>query len=130
MSILLDTHTAIWQLGMTDGGKIGPETRTIFEAADAVYVSSISIVEMQIKTMLGKLDVPRNMRDRLEEAGNKILDFSAAAGDGVRDFPALVRHDPFDRMLLAQAQSENLVFVTADQALLELKLDFVVDARV
>ncbi len=128
MRILLDTSTLIWQLGLRES-KLGDEAIATIRQADNVYVSSVSIVEMHIKTMLKKLDVPEDCERMILDAGNEILSFSARAGDAVRQLPALIRHDPFDRMLLAQAQAENLTFITSDTILLNLGLSYVVDAR-
>ena len=44
-------------------------------------------------------------------------------------FPALVRHDPFDRMILAQAEAERMTLLTADRTLLVLGQTWIVDAR-
>ncbi len=84
---------------------------------------------MQIKTMIGKLDAPANCTAMIEDAGNAPLALSAEAADGIRRFPELARHDPFDRMLLAQADVERLTLLTADETLLGLGLPYVLDAR-
>ncbi len=79
--------------------------------------------------MIGKLDAPTHCRQMIEEAGDLPLAFSPEAADELRAFPSLARHDPFDRMLLAQARSENLKLLTADTLLLNLNLPFIADAR-
>lgn len=128
--MLLDTNALLWQLGLVeDAGKLGVEARRVLESADVVCVSSISLVEMHIKTMLGRLDVPAGAEEKVVAAGDQIINYSGTDADAIRKFPALKRHDPFDRMLIAQASSEGLVFMTADQVLLDLGLDFVIDAR-
>jgi PIN domain nuclease of toxin-antitoxin system len=53
-----------------------------------------------------------------------------AHADAMRTFPELVRHDPFDRLLVAQAYASDMDFLTADRALLNLGHDFIVDATV
>lgn len=99
------------------------------QQADEVCVSSISIVEMHIKTMINKLDAPIDCTKAIENAGNTILPFEATAGDAIRKFPELIRHDPFDRMILAHARTEGLTLVTSDRTLLNLHLEYVIDAE-
>lgn len=129
MRLLLDTNVLLWQIGLSGGGRLGSKARSLMQQAEAVCVSAISIVEMQIKTMNGKLDAPADVLPAIIEAGDQPLDFSPGAADGLRNFPKLARYDPFDRMLLAQAQTEGLHLLTADELLLGLKLPFIVDAR-
>lgn len=66
---------------------------------------------------------------RLEVEGFALLDVTAEHAEGLRGFPELVRHDPFDRLIIAQAVTEGLTLITADRVLLDLGRDFVVDAR-
>ena len=54
--ILLDTHSLLWVLA--DDARLGPSARSALTAAPAVYSSPISVVEIAIKTLLGKLSVP------------------------------------------------------------------------
>ena len=127
MIILLDTSTLLWQLGL-EKSKLGSEAMRAMEQAQIIYVSSISIVEMQIKTMIGKLNAPANCEQVVYDANNEVLAFSAKAADGLRNFPSLIRHDPFDRMLVAQAEAERITLLTSDKVLLGLGLDYIVDA--
>ncbi len=114
---------------MVTSNQLGPHSRKLIEGAEVVCVSTISIIEMQIKTMNGKLDAPKDCVSMIRTAGNELLPFYGEAADEIRGFPQLTRHDPFDRMLLAQALSEKLAFLTADTALLDLNLDYVINAR-
>jgi PIN domain nuclease of toxin-antitoxin system len=58
----------------------------------------------------------------------KVQSFSADHALELTRFGSLIDHDPFDRMILAQASAERCQLLTADQRLLSLDLDFVVDA--
>lgn len=127
MNLLLDTQAILWYL--TRNPKLGREAVEVIMDAESVYVSSITVFETVIKSMLGKLEAPTNFRESIESKGFKLLSFEAVQAEAVQEFVSLVRHDPFDRMLLAQAKTEGLAFLTADQMLLDLNLDFVVDAR-
>lgn len=128
MKLLLDTNAFIWQIGMSHT-MLGTSSRQAILQADTVYVSAISLVEMHIKTMLGKLNMPADASMVVEKAEDVLLPFNAAAADALRTIDVLKRHDPFDRMLLAQAQAEGLTFMTGDESLLALGLPFVVNAR-
>lgn len=128
MNLLLDTQAVIWYLD--NNPKLGPQaTRQIMEA-DGVYVSSITILEVTIKSMLGKLNVPADFGVQVETKGFIPLVFNARHAEAVRQFTDLLRHDPFDRMLLAQAYTEQLALLTADTTLLKQHLPYVLDARV
>lgn len=84
--------------------------------------------ELNIKSMLGKLSVPDNLSKRLPEQGLELLSITAEHTEGIRAFPELVRHDPFDRLLVAQASLTGLQLLTADYVLLDLHRDFILDA--
>jgi PIN domain nuclease of toxin-antitoxin system len=62
------------------------------------------------------------------DAGLALLSITAEHAEAIRDFPELVGHDPFDRLLVAQASRTGLRLLTADQILLALGRDFIVDA--
>jgi PIN domain nuclease of toxin-antitoxin system len=59
---------------------------------------------------------------------SSLLSITAEHAEGIRDFPELTRHDPFDRLLVAQASRSSMLLVTADRVLLGLERDFIVDA--
>lgn len=122
---LVDTHVLLWVL--TDDPRLGPRTRASLTAS-STHVSSISILELRIKAMLGKLAVPDDLVARLPDQGLLLTSFSATDADAIRTFATLTHHDPFDRALLAQAYSAGWTLVTADRRLLDLGLDVVEDA--
>ncbi|MDN5914811.1 MAG: type II toxin-antitoxin system VapC family toxin [Pseudonocardia sp.] len=124
--LLLDSQALLWVL--SGSSRIGPEAQRLIEASSAVHVSTASIWELTIKSMLGKLDLPVGLPTILDEQGFAVLDVTAAHTEGLRAFPELVRHDPFDRLIVAQAHLEGLRLLTADRVLLGLDRDFVADA--
>jgi len=124
--LLLDSQVVLWLLD--DNPRLGPMARRRISTATAVHVSAATVWELTIKSMLGKLDVPHGLPARLTDQGLSLLDVSPAHAEGIRAFPALVRHDPFDRVLMAQAHLDGLTLLTADRALLDLDHDFLVDA--
>ncbi len=119
MRVLLDTHAYLWWLA--DDSELSYEARDLLaDPRTSAYVSAASVWEIAIKVKLGRLDLGAAgvMADVVEIAANDFTELpiharhAAAAG-------ALPRHhgDPFDRMLVAQAQSENLILVTRDEKL-------------
>lgn len=130
MRVLLDTNALWWLIDRPENSRLGKSARAAILDAELLYVSSISIVEIRIKTMIGKAESRPDLMLDITRAGCRELVFSSAHADMLLDFPQLARHDPFDRMLLAQAAREGLIFLTADEVLLGLGLAYVRDARV
>lgn len=115
MRLLLDTHIFIW--AVTDSPKLSHEARRQILAADEVYVSAASIWEIAIKSGLGKIegDVVQ-MVSAIEGSGFLELPVTADHAARVADLP-LHHRDPFDRLLVAQAMTEPLTLLTADNVL-------------
>lgn len=110
--VLLDTHALLWSVGDTE--RLSPAAREVLEAGDVrAYVSAASIWEIAIKRAVGKLRVPD---DLLEQVAAARFDELAITSTHATRAGALPLHhgDPFDRMLVAQAQSENLMLITSD----------------
>jgi PIN domain nuclease of toxin-antitoxin system len=129
LKLLLDTNSLIWILDHKDNDSFGKNALKQITESEAVYASSINILEIRIKTMLGKLHTEPDLLKDIENSGIKILSFNEHHADGLINFPRLSRHDPFDRMLIAQAEIENLNFLTSDRLIINLDLPFVIDAR-
>jgi PIN domain nuclease of toxin-antitoxin system len=110
--VLLDSHFVLWFLA-GDRRRIGKDLRARIEAEPAI-VSVASLWEIAIKLELGKLEAPDDLPARIEKAGFGILAVSAEHAWRVRELPSYHR-DPFDRMLIAQAQVEREPILTADQ---------------
>lgn len=89
-----------------------------------VWVSAVSVWEIAIKQRLGKLRAPDNLLEAIESA-----DFTSLPINFVHAIIAgsLPRHhdDPFDRMLVAQAQSEHLVLVTRDRRISAYQVEII-----
>ena len=109
---LLDTHAVLWALA--DPAKLSRAARTALEdARNEVFVSVVSGWEIAIKRALGKLEAPDDLEAAIRMQGFEplLLTFHHAAQAG--GLPPHHR-DPFDRMLIAQAQAEGLILVTRD----------------
>jgi PIN domain nuclease of toxin-antitoxin system len=112
MRLLLDTHALLWWLA--DDPELSEEARRLVADPDnLVAVSAASAWEMSIKTALGKLEAPDDLAAELE--ANRFLPLPIAI-DHALHAGRLPRHhrDPFDRMLVAQAELESLAIVTRD----------------
>lgn len=115
MRLLLDTHIYLWCV--KDDPKLSKVARTLIMNADSIYVSSVSIWEASIKTKLGKLDVNINdLNEAIIKSGFLELPLTAKHIIEENRLP-LIHRDPFDRVLIAQAISEPLKFLTADKQL-------------
>lgn len=113
MKIIIDTHIFLWAISEPD--KIDRQKRIALEtAANTVYVSSITVVELMIKSSLGKLQVNFNPVRIAEQSGFEMLDFSADDAMHLKDMPFHHR-DPFDRMLIAQSNARNIPVMTEDR---------------
>lgn len=124
--LLLDSQTLLWLLD--DNPRLGPEARTTIGSARGVHVSIATVWELTIKTMLGKLSVPSALSAALSGQGLLLLNITAEHAEAIRDYPELTRHDPFDRLLVAQADRAGLQLLTADRVLLALRREFILDA--
>ena len=124
--LLLDSHALLWLLD--DNPRLGPQARETITSTPAVHVSAATVWELTIKTMLGKLTVPADLSSLLPAQGLELLSITAEHAEGIRDFPELARHDPFDRLLVSQASRTGMQLLTADQVLLKLGRDFIIDA--
>lgn len=111
--MLLDTHALLWFLA-GNSRRVGKELRAAIESGPSI-VSVASLWEIAIKVELGKLDAPDDLPDRIEANGFELLAVSAEHAWSLRNLPSHHR-DPFDRLLIAQAQVESLAIVTADPA--------------
>jgi PIN domain nuclease of toxin-antitoxin system len=109
---LLDTHVFLWWL--IDDAQLGEKCKAFIQnERNDVFVSAATIWELSIKSALGKLQAPEDMDAIVEDEGFEKLPISLYHGQLAGSLPLLHR-DPFDRMLIAQAQAEGLILITAD----------------
>jgi PIN domain nuclease of toxin-antitoxin system len=126
--LLLDSHVTLWV--MDDNPRLGQRARTRIAAEDRVHVSAATVWELTIKAMLGKIKIPDRLSECIEAQGLTLLNITPQDAEGISAYPELVRHDPFDRLLVAQAERRGMEMLTADGVLLDLNRPFVLDARV
>jgi PIN domain nuclease of toxin-antitoxin system len=115
LKLLLDTHILLWWL---DANPLLSDeaVRLIREPENTIFVSAVSLWEIWLKQSLGKLRLPANFLERLAAESFESLPLTAAQTARIANLE-WVHRDPFDRMLIAQAQSENQVLLTADDVL-------------
>ena len=115
MRVLLDTHVLLWTAGLPS--RLSDEARALIEdPGTEVVFSAASLWEVAVKSGLGRDDFrvdPRLLRRGLLEHGYTELPVTGAHAVVVDLLPAIHR-DPFDRMLVAQAQVEGVTLLTAD----------------
>ncbi len=123
MSLLLDTHVFLWWIG--EPGRLTNAARDAIADPDTqVFVSAVSAWEISIKRALGRVDLrDEEYQYGVRESGFADLPVTSPHGIAAGDLPDHHR-DPFDRMLVAQAQAEGLTLVTHDRTLEPYGADF------
>ena len=113
MRLLLDTNALLWLLA--GDPRLGTQARHEVEAAAELVVSAASLWEIAIKVSIDKLAALPGLPAVLAEAGVRRLGIE---DEHLRRLESLPWHhrDPFDRLLIAQAQAEALTVLTADPA--------------
>ncbi|MYC37154.1 MAG: type II toxin-antitoxin system VapC family toxin [Chloroflexi bacterium] len=109
--LLLDTHTLLWAI--EGGRKLRLSTLGAIFVNNHVYVSAASYWEIAIKAALGKLQLANDPLEFIENSGFTELPVYFRHAVLAASLP-LHHRDPFDRMLIAQAQAERLTLVTDD----------------
>jgi PIN domain nuclease of toxin-antitoxin system len=118
MKLLLDTHTFIWW--DSEPGRLSPRVLALCQDRENVVLFSVaSAWEMQIKLQLGKLKLTLPLAQVIEgqrQTNNiQVLPVALAHVLALQSLPAHHK-DPFDRLLIAQANAENAVLLSSDQA--------------
>jgi PIN domain nuclease of toxin-antitoxin system len=113
--LLIDTHILIWL--MTGSARLDRRARSLIVNSAEVFVSSASIWEIAIKHRLGKIEEDAELIvAKLEAAGLHELDVTYRHALATSKLP-LHHSDPFDRLLVAQAITEPMRFLTSDKHL-------------
>lgn len=115
MRLLVDTHAFLWFVAADD--RLSRSARAAIERADGEwYVSAASVWEMSIKASIGRLELPgpadTYFADKVRQ-GLRVLPIEWQHAAAVERLPFHHR-DPFDRLIVAQAQAERLSLVTKD----------------
>lgn len=121
MILLLDAHTLLWWLA-DDPQLDATAARSIADPANDVLVSAASVWEIEAKRVAGRLRAPAELLDAIGLTGMDTLPVTAL--DAVTAAALPMHHgDPFDRMLVAQAQRLDALIVSRDRALRAYDVD-------
>lgn len=131
MNYLLDTHVLLWFLTENCEHMSEHCQEVLLDEQNTLYFSKVSVWEMAIKYSLGKPDFdynPQEIVNELLRLGFRVLDIDIAHLYAIVDL-AWIHRDPFDRLLIVQAELEKMQFLTADSAILQYDKPFLLDTR-
>jgi PIN domain nuclease of toxin-antitoxin system len=113
VSLLLDSHALLWW--QADDARLSERARHAIEHPDSLpHFSAASIWELAIEQAKGKLRLPATFMETVAE--EEFVEIPVSSRHALRAAALEPHHeDPFDRMLIAQAQSEGLTVVSRDQ---------------
>ncbi len=114
MILMLDAHALIWSIDR-DSTLARPARDSIADPANAVLVSAATVWELAIKRANGKIRLPGDLAATLDAMGYDGIAVTVADAELAAALPPHHR-DPFDRMLIAQAQRLDAIIVTRDRA--------------
>jgi PIN domain nuclease of toxin-antitoxin system len=120
MSLLLDTHIALWAI--TGDATLDDEFLDRLRHDPDIFLSPVSLWEITIKQATGKLAGPADLAERVRDMGFRELPVTYAHAIAAGRLPPHHR-DPFDRMLLAQAAVEGLTLVSRDESIARYDVD-------
>lgn len=111
---LIDTHTLIWSL--LDSSNISNAAKDAMTDGSKVYVSVASLWEIAIKQSINKLSIKYSIEEITRmcvKAKINVLPIDAKHLDKIKELPA-IHNDPFDRLIIAQAITEEMDIITKD----------------
>ncbi|MBR4824373.1 MAG: type II toxin-antitoxin system VapC family toxin [Spirochaetaceae bacterium] len=111
---LIDTHALLWYL--RDSEELSQTARKLIDNEEQIFTSIASLWEIAIKHSIGKLDLEftiSQIEQLCKQKDISILPIEAKHLDKLRNLPNH-HNDPFDRLIICQALSENLGIITRD----------------
>jgi PIN domain nuclease of toxin-antitoxin system len=120
MSLLLDTHIALWAI--TGDATLDEQFLDRLRHDPDIFLSPVSLWEITIKQATGKLAGPADLAERVRDMGFRELPVTYAHAIAAGRLPPHHR-DPFDRMLVAQAAIEGLTLVSRDESIARYDVD-------
>ncbi len=123
MKYLLDTHSLLWTI--FEPNKLSTEAQAIISDQDNIIcVSLISLWEISIKQNIGRLDIPEEFFEVVRKGGFEMLSLTIPQ---IKQYQTLPLHhrDPFDRILIVQAQQQKLILITRDSEISKYDLEIV-----
>ena len=115
MQLLIDTHILIWFL---EGNNLLPKSKQqiISNSQNEIFVSIASIWEIAIKISVGKLNLANPLTDIIKQIAIEDIEILPISTEHTLQVSTMPFHhrDPFDRIIIAQSQVENLPIITDD----------------
>ncbi len=112
MNLLLDSHVLIWAL--QDPDRLGPRTKQLMAEAESIKVSVATLWELSIKYQKGKLAYGfKDLTEGVLQLGADLLPIEARHIENCSTI-SMPHKDPFDILLVAQAEQEGYLFITED----------------
>ena len=108
--------------------RLGPKSLDLIRDSSQVFVSSVSIAEVFVKQLLGKIKLQVPIGEVIAILSFKPLSFDVAMADELENLTGMVGYDPFDRMIAASAKASRIKLVTSDRKLLDLGFDWIMDS--
>lgn len=125
---LLDTSTLI--TANLFPNRLGKYSRNLIRRSPDIFFSAVSVFEIVAKQMKGKLNIGKSVDEFLGELDARSLPLRVEDAAEVYSFPSLVKHDPFDRLILATTKAHRAKLITSDQKLLDLGFDWILDSTI
>lgn len=123
MRLLLDSHVVVWWL--RDDPTLPEEIKERIERDPDVRISVATLWELAVKEAAGKISAPPGFPELIRGVGFDIIDIGVEHTIRAARLP-LIHRDPFDRVLVAQAQIEGLTLVTRDSHIRSYDVDLLV----
>lgn len=114
MIVLVDANALLWWAN-DDARLSDPARRTIADPANAVLVSAATIWEIEVKRIAGRLDAPERILEEAERNGFDVIPLTGVDAVAAGNLPPH-HHDPFDRLLIAQALRLDAIVISRDRA--------------
>lgn len=126
--IVLDTNALLAVLSRP--GRLGKKTDRLLKSSKAIFYLPISVFEIVIKNMLGKIQLNQPLSELLNQLYFGSLTYRVEDALETYSLSGLIGHDPFDRMILATTKAHGAKLITSDRKLLELGFDWILDSTV
>lgn len=127
MKVLLDTHAFLWWI--MDNPRLSARASNIIAAPETiVYVSAATAWEISVKSQIGKLSLTQPVKQYIptQMTTNGFLDLPITVDHALHIHSLPLHHrDPFDRMLVAQSQLEEMPILSADPLLSRYTVDVI-----
>ena len=124
--LVLDTN-ALFSI-LSNPNQFGRKTQKLLARSSEIYFSPVSVFEIAIKEMLGKIRLRYPLGSLLGQHDMGSLPLRVEDALETYYLPSLVKHDPFDRLILATAKARGAKLITSDREMLNLGFEWILDS--